>query len=60
MLDIRIPFQLKKMTLYLPTWNPLKVELKVSEGDYMLLTPNTPEWDPHKIMHMDQEHAIAD
>ena len=39
---IRLPFQIEGMVSYLPNRRPLKVELKESEGKYMLLTPNTP------------------
>ena len=47
MSDIRLPFQIEGMIPYLPTRRLLKVELKESGGEYMLLTSNTPEWDPH-------------
>ena len=33
---------------------------KESEGKYMLLTPNTSEWDPHTTMYRDQEHAMVE
>ena len=42
MSDIRLPLQLEGKISYIPTRRPLKVELKESEGEYMLLTPNTP------------------
>ena len=37
---IRLPLQLEGKILYIPTCRTLKVELKESEGYYMLLTPN--------------------
>ena len=54
MSNIRLPFQLEGTILYLPNRKPLKVELKEYEGGYMLLTPNTPEWDPHATMYREQ------
>ena len=42
MLDIRLQLQIEGTISYLPTRRPLKVKLKEYEGEYMLLTPNTP------------------
>ena len=42
MSDIRLKFQIEGTISYLPTRRLLKVKLKESEGEYMLLTPNTP------------------
>ena len=47
MLNIRLTFQIERTILYISTQRPLKVELKESEDDYMILTPNIPEWEPH-------------
>ena len=60
MLDIRLPFQLEVTISYLPTRNPLKVELKESEGEYMLLALNKLEWDPLTTIYRDHEHAMVD
>ena len=58
MLDIRLTFQFEGTILYLPTRKQLKVELKESEGKYMLLTPNTPEWYSHMTIYRNQEHVM--
>jgi len=34
--------------------------LKANEGNYLLLTPNTPNWDPHSDIYQDQEYAMVD
>ena len=60
MSDIRVPFQLEGTILYISTQRLLKVELKESEDNYMLLTPNKPEWDPHTTIYMEQEHVMVD
>ena len=57
---IRLPLQLEGTILYIPTRKPMKVELKESEVKYMLLTPNTPKWEPHTTIYRDQEHVILD
>ena len=59
MSDINLPFQLEGKISYLSTRRPLKVELKEYEGEYMFLTLNTPEWDPHTTMYTDQEHTMV-
>ena len=60
MSDIRLPFHIEGTISYLPTRRPLKVELKESEGKYMILTPNKPEWDPHTTMYRYQEPLMVD
>ena len=57
---IRLPLQLEGTILYIPTRKRMKVELKESEVKYMLLTPNTPKWEPHTTIYRDQEHVILD
>ena len=51
MSDIRLSFQFEGTILYISAQMPLKVEFKESYGKYILLTPNTPEWDPHTKMY---------
>ena len=60
MSEIRLKFQLEGTISYILTRNPLKVELKESEGKYMILTPNKPEWDPHTTMYRYQEPLMVD
>ena len=60
MSNIRLPFQIEGTILYLPTRRPIKVKLKEYEGNYMLLTPNTPEWETYTTMYRDQEHVMVD
>ena len=52
---IRIPFLLDGIISYIPTRKPSTSELKANEGNYLLLTPNTPSWDPHSDVYQDQE-----
>ena len=47
--DIRIHFQLEGIILYIPTRCPTKAELEQKEGEYLLLTPNVPTWDPTQL-----------
>ena len=45
--QIRIPFLLEGIISYIPSRKPTTKELEDNDGDYLLLTPNLPEWDPH-------------
>lgn len=45
--DIRIPFQLEGIISYVPTRCPTETEINDNDGNYLLLTPNVPKWDPH-------------
>ena len=58
--DTRLQFQLEGIISYLPTRKPSKGELKDNEGHYLLLTPNTPQWDPHTEIFKDQEFGMTD
>ena len=53
MLDTRLQLYIEGTILFIPTRRPLKVELDESEGEYMILTPNNIEWDPHTTMYRD-------
>ena len=35
-------------------------ELKAEEGNYLLLTPNLPSWDPHTNLYQNQEYEMTD
>ena len=58
--DIRIPFQLEGIISYVPTRCPTKGELNHKEGEYLLLTPNLPTWDPLTALYKDQEYNMTD
>jgi len=58
--DIRIPFLLEGIVSYIPTRKPSNKELKDAEGEYLLLTPNTQDWDPHTTVYRDQEYLMTD
>ena len=58
--DVRIPFQLEGIILYVLTRLPTKKELKDEEGSYLMLTPNMPTWDPHTKIYHDQEYEMTD
>ena len=58
--DIRIPFLLEGIISYIPTRIPTKEELSKNEGNYLLLTPNTPEWNPHTNIYSEQEYGMVD
>ena len=52
--EIRIPFQLEGIISYVPTRCPTEDELTHREGEYLMLTPNVPTWDPHTELYKDQ------
>ena len=58
--DIRIPFQLEGIILYIPTRIPSTDELDKQSGSYLLLTPNMPKWNPHTSIYKDQEFGMMD
>lgn len=58
--DVRIPFLLEGIISYIPTRLPTKNEMKLQEGNYLILTPNTPEWNPHTSIYSEQEYSMMD
>ena len=56
----RIPFLLEGIISYVPTRLPTQKELKDEEGNYLLLTPNMPTWNPHTSIYRDQEFEMTD
>ena len=58
--DIRIPFQLEGIISYVPTRCPTEAEIEDKKGEYLLLTPNSPTWDPHTTIYKDQEYNMTD
>jgi len=57
---IRISFLLEGIVSYIPTRKPSDKELRKAEGEYLLLTPNTQDWDPHTTVYRDQEYLMTD
>ena len=55
--ELRIALQFENTASCIPTRKPTGSELKKKEGEYLLLTPNTPYWNPHtedfKLQEMD-------
>jgi hypothetical protein len=57
-----IPLELHGITSYFPTRTPSQEEairLKVN-GDYLELTSDSPEWDPHSSMFNELERTLMD
>ena len=52
--DIRAPFLLEGTISYIPTWRPTKDELRVHEGQYLSITPNSSEWSPRSSIYSQQ------
>ena len=57
--DIRILFELKGIISYISTRCPTKEEIDTNEGEYLLLAPNLPTWDPHTVLYKDQEYNMT-
>ena len=58
--DIRIPLQLEGIISYISTRIPTRNELADHEGQYLLMTPNVSDWDPHTTTFRDQEYNMTD
>jgi hypothetical protein len=57
-----IPLELHGVTSYFPTRSPSQqdaIRLKDS-GDYLELTSDSPEWDPHSSMFNELERNLMD
>ena len=58
---VREQLQLEGIISYISTRAPTDAKLIEHEGNYLLLTPNLPTWDPHTGSdYRDQEHAMVD
>jgi len=57
--DVRFPFQIEGIVSYLSTRIPSDQELRDYAGEYLLLTPNSEEWDPHADTYKDQEFGMT-
>ena len=55
-----MPFLLEGSISYIPTRLPSNEEMKINQGNYLLLTPNTPEWNPHTKIYSEQEYGMMD
>ena len=58
--DLRIPMTIEGIISYIPTRTPTKDELERYSGEYLLLTPNLSDWNPHTHEYRDQEYVILD
>ena len=56
-LDVRLPFMLDGVISYLPTRKPHVTE--ISSHVHLVLTPNSPAWDPHTNVYSQQENAMT-
>ena len=57
--DVRFPFQIEGIVSYLSTRIPSDQELSDYAGEYLLLTPNAEDWDPHTAKYKDQEFGMT-
>ena len=51
---LRLPLLIEGIISYISTMKPSRRELDGGEGDYLLLTPNLPEWDTYTTCYRDQ------
>jgi Reverse transcriptase (RNA-dependent DNA polymerase) len=60
--DYLIPLSLHGITSYFPTRKPTEEELQrySDNGDYIELTAESPEWDPHSLQFADLESRMTD
>ena len=58
--DMRIHLKLEGIISYLPTRCPSPEELEQYSGEYLQLTPNTPDWDPSNTSFQHQEESMVD
>ena len=58
--QIRIPFQLEGTISYIPTRRPSMKEMEDNDGNYLLITPNLPSWNPHDQIFKNQEESMTD
>lgn len=57
--NVRFPFQLEGIVSYLSTRIPTDQELGDCVGEYLLLTLNSKDWDPHAETYKDQEFGMT-
>lgn len=57
-----IPFDLHGITSYFPTRRPTEEEVArfKEDGDYLELTAETPDWDPHSMHFSELESSMVD
>ena len=61
--DVRIPLELRNTISYIPSRIPTQDELQVMNTPdikLLLLTPDSPSWNPHNSNYTDQEKAMTD
>ena len=54
--DIRLPFKIEGIISYLPTRPPDTLEM--SDYKHLVLTPESPIWDPHTFIYWDQDNSM--
>ena len=54
--DIRLTFKIEGIISYLPTW-PLDTS-EISNCNHLVLTPESPIWDPHTFIYQDKENLM--
>ena len=55
---VRIPFKIEGIVSYFPTRCPSREELSRYSGEYLRLTPNGSDWNPHTHVYRDQEESM--
>ena len=58
--DIRIPFRLEGIISNILTRMPTDKELEENKDEYLMLTPNLQNWDPHTVAFRGQEYGMTD
>ena len=58
--NLRIPMMIEGIVSYTPTRTPTKDELERYAGEFLLLTLNLPDWNPHTHEYRDQEYGMLD
>ena len=56
--ELMTPLSLKEISRYIPTRKPTVEERKTCQ--YIDLTPNTSDWNPHDMNYADQESCMID
>ena len=45
--NLRFPLMIEGIISYIPTRRPTSKELVENEANYLIMTPNLPNWNPH-------------
>ena len=55
---IQVPFLLEGVISYFPSRKPSLQEVEEHTGNYLMLTPNLLDWNPHTEVYKDQEESM--